>query len=227
MFEDITGKEIKEQFKTNKKLLISTLIVGGLIVIAIGYFAFMQFMWNPANEKSKEKGWAGLNYASVDSTEMAIDELLPVIKNFDGKVGGEVSQFVLARQYMNKAGNYSKNGNIDSATIFFEFALVELKSVNVEDTYVAAMSVGLQADCYSDMEKYDEAAKLYLKAADVNENEMTSPSYLFKAGLCAEEIKDFKTATDCYQRISDDYPAYASQKAIDKYIARASNKIVK
>lgn len=213
MLEDITGKEIKEHFKSNKKLKITTMIVGGLIVLTIGYFAFMQFMWNPANEKSKEKGWAGLNYASVDSTEMAIDELRLVVKNFDGKIGGEVSQFVLARQYMNN-GEYQK-------------ALDELKSVNVEDTYVAAMSVGLQADCYSEMEKYDEAAKLYLKAADVNENEMTSPSYLFKAGLCAEEIKDFKTATDCYQRISDDYPAFGSQKAIDKFIARASNKIVK
>jgi len=213
MLEDITGKEIKEQFKSNKKLKITTMVVGGLIVITLGYFAYMQFMWNPANEKSKEKGWAGLNYASVDSTEMAIDELLPVVKNYDGKVGGEVSQFVLARQYMN-------NGE-------FQKAIDELKDVSVEDTYVAAMSVGLQADCYSEMEKYEEAAKLYLKAADVNENEMTSPSYIFKAGLCAEEVNDFKTATDCYQRIADDYSAFGSQKAIDKYIARASNKIVK
>ena len=67
---------------------------------------------------------------------------------------------------------------------------------------------------------------MYLEAADMIENEMTTPMYLMKAGLCAEEIKNFPKAAEFYQRIADDYAAYAGQKQIDKYLSRASNKEV-
>jgi tetratricopeptide (TPR) repeat protein len=66
------------------------------------------------------------------------------------------------------------------------------------------------------------AIEKYLEAADEEDNEFTTPMYLLKAGLCAEEIKDYEAATTYYTRILDDYPAYGSQKTIEKYIARTS-----
>jgi TolA-binding protein len=51
--------------------------------------------------------------------------------------------------------------------------------------------------------------------------------YLFKAGLCADKSKKFDKATEYYTTIKDKYPTYASQKTIEKYIARSSNNIVK
>jgi tetratricopeptide (TPR) repeat protein len=183
------------------------------LILILGYFLYLQFIWKPANEKSKDAYWVGLNYAAKDSTNQAIDELKPVVKKYDGKIGGENAQFVLARQYMAK-GEFKK-------------ALEELEGVNVEDTYVAAMVVGLQGDCHSEMKNYKKALESYLDAAAASENEMTTPMYLFKAGLCAEKEKDFEKATECYQKIKDDYSSYASQKVIDKYLTRASNKIAK
>jgi len=47
--------------------------------------------------------------------------------------------------------------------------------------------------------------------------------YLFKAGLCAEKLDKFEEAAVFYTRIKDDYPTYAGQKTIDKYISRASS----
>lgn len=211
MLEDISPEGIKNQFKTNKNLRMTTYVVGGLIVLVLGYFAYRQFIYLPSNEESKKNYYVGLNYAAVDSTDLAIDELKAQVKKYDGKIGGEVSQFVYARQLMEKGE--------------FKNALKELEGVELNDTYTAAMSVGLQGDCKSELEDYEAAAKLYLEAADINPNDMTSPMYLMKAGLCAEEIKDFQTATDCYQRIKDDYMAFAQAKVIDKYLARAKNKI--
>ena len=108
MLEDISGEKIKEQFKSNKTVRIITMVVGGIIVLALGYFIYRQFVWQPANEKSKDTYWAGLNYAAKDSTELAIDELQVQVKKYDGKDGGEIAQFVLARQYMNK-GEFKKS----------------------------------------------------------------------------------------------------------------------
>lgn len=213
MLDNISPEFLKDQFKSNKKLRLSTFIVGGIAVLALGFFAYRQFIWNPANEKSKDNYYIGLNYAAKDSTDLAVEELGAHVKKYDGKIGGEVAQFVYARQLMQQK-EYSK-------------ALEELQGVKVKDTYISAMSVGLQADCYSEMKKYEEAANLYLEAAEINANEMTTPMYLMKAGLCAEELKDFEQATVCYERIRDDYPAYASQKAIEKYIERAKYKTTK
>ena len=89
------------------------------------------------------------------------------------------------------------------------------------------MRLGLTGDCRSEMKDYKKAIETYLEASETNINDYTTPMYLFKAGLHAEKINDFKKATEHYTKIRDEYPAYANQKTIDKYIARASGKVVK
>jgi tetratricopeptide (TPR) repeat protein len=213
MLENISFNSIKEKIQSDKKTKITTYIVGGALGLVIAFFLYRMFIWNPSNEKSKDAYWVGLNYAAKDSTDKAIQELEPVVKKYNGKVGGENAQFVLARQYMTK-GQFQK-------------ALTLLEDVDAQDTYISVMTIGLQADCHSELKDYKKAGELYLDAAGAEDNELTTPVYLFKAGLCAEKDKDFQRATDCYQKIQDDYPNYASQKTIEKYIARASNKIAK
>lgn len=211
MLEDLTREQLKNQFKTNKTLRFVTIGVGALVIVILGYFAYRQFIWKPANEKSMDSYWIGLNYAAKDSTDVAIDELNSAVKKYDGKIGGEVAQFVYARQLMNK-GEFKK-------------ALDELEGVKLNDTYTKVMCVGLQADCLSEMEKYEDAASRYFEAAEMDDNDLTTPLYLWKAGLCAEEINNFDKATEFYQRIKDNYAGFASKKQIDKYLARASSKI--
>lgn len=188
-----------------------TIGVGSIIVLILGYFLYKQFIWSPANDKSKDAYYAGLNYAAKDSVNMAIDELKPVVSKYDGKQGGELAQFVLARQYMAK-GEFKK-------------ALEELEGVDVNDTYVAVYTIGLQGDCYSEMKKYQDAMDLYIEAAEKVDNEKTTPEYLFKAGLCAEELKDFEKAKELYTRIKENYLSFSGTKTIDKYIARVNNKV--
>lgn len=210
MLEDISGEQIKHQIQNNKNLKFALYGIGGLLVLVLGYFIYRQFVTVPNNEKSKESYIAGLNYAVADSTNMAIDELTSVVKKNDGYIGGEVAQFVLARQLMNKGE--------------FESALKELQGVVVNDTYVKSMAIGLQGDCESELGNYAKAANLYLEAADADENDFTTPMYLFKSAQCAEtkEVNNFEKSFELYTRIKDDFPSYAAQKSIDKYIERAA-----
>lgn len=208
MLENISGSSLKEQFKTNDKLRLTTYVVGGIVVITLGYFLYKQFIWGPSNEKSKAAYFEGLNYADKDSTDAAIEVLKPVVKKYDGKIGGEIAQFTYARQLMSK-GQFAK-------------AIEELEGVKVEDTYVSVMAIGLQGDCKSEMKKYEEAATLYINAAEKQDNDFTTPTYLFKAAFCAEKVKDYNTAVEIYTKIEDNYPDFANQKSIKKYIARAT-----
>jgi tetratricopeptide (TPR) repeat protein len=211
MLENISSDKLKEEFKNNSNLRTITFIVGGLIVFVLGFFLYKQFVSKPNAEKSKASYYEGLNYAAKDSSDLAITNLKKSVDKFDGHVGGEVAQFVLARQYMAK-GEFKK-------------AIDELKSVDLSDTYVSVMAIGLQGDCYSELKDYPKAADLYVKAAEMRDNEYTSPAYLFKAGLCAEESKDFEAAKTIYQKIIDNYPTFSDSKRIKKYLGRVTKTV--
>lgn len=208
MLENISSEEIKSQFKSNKQLRLITFIIVGAIVLIAGYFLYRQFVVKPKNEKSQDAYWEGMNLVAKDSTDASIEVLTKVVKKYDGYVGGENAQYLLGSQLMKK-GEFKK-------------AAETLAGVDVEDTYVAAMAIGLQGDCYSELGQYKEAVEMYIKASETNVNEMTTPTYLFKAGLCAEELKDFEAAKGYYTTIRDDYTVFANRKTIDKYIARVS-----
>ncbi len=211
MLENLSTENIKEEFKSNKTARLVTYIVGGIIVLVLGYFLYRQFIWKPANVQSTEKGYAGLNYAFMDSTDIAIDELAGHVKKYDGKQGGEVAQYVLGRQYMAKGE--------------FKRALKELEDVDVSDTYVRVYSIGLQGDCLSELKKYEDAVEKYIEASEAHDNDYTTPYYLFKAALVTElKLKNPEEATEMYQNIKDNYLQYGNTKSIDKYIARAKYK---
>jgi len=210
MLEKFSFNDFKGQLKTNKNLRLATYGIGSLLGVFVLYFAYRQFIWTPSNEKSKDSYYRGLNLAVKDSTDAAINELEPVVKKYDGKQGGEVAQFVLARQYMTK-GEFKK-------------AIDLLEDVDVNDTYVSVYKLGLIADCKSELGNYQEALDLYLEAAEKNENELTTPSFLFKAALVAEEIKNYEEANEIYTRIKGNYLNFSNSKSIDKYIARTKNR---
>ena len=209
MLENFTPESIKQRINSSKKSKLITYIVGGSILAVLLFFTYRQFIWEPSNEKSKDGYWVAQNYIAKDSTDKAIAVLVPFVKKNDGKIGGEIGQYLLATQYMKK-GEFKK-------------ALTNLEGVSINDTYISVLSIGLQGDCYSELKKYEQALALYMEAADADDNEFTSPMYLFKAGGCADQLDKFDEALEIYTRIKDDYPTFASSKTIDKYIARASS----
>ena len=88
------------------------------------------------------------------------------------------------------------------------------------------LAIGTQGDCYSELGDYKNAVKMYVKAAERKENDITTPMFYFKAGLNAEEAGDFTKAAEFYKVIKSDFSSYATQKGIDKYITRSENSVI-
>ena len=222
MTENFSFDDIKQKFKSNKLFRISSNVLSALLLAVILFLGYRQFMWKPDNEKSKESYILPLNYIikeqnknPADTTVSLIDpikKLQSAVKKYDGKIGGEIRKYLLATQYM-------RNNK-------FKEAKVLLEDVSVDDTYMSAMIIGLQADCESEMKNYAGAIELYKEAAEINDNNFTSPMYLFKAGLNAEKINKNKEATKLYEEIAFHYPnsIIAKQKNMEKYKARSENK---
>ena len=73
MLENFSIQEFKNKIQSDKQAKLITYAVGGLLVLILGYFAYRQFIWKPANEKSKDAFWVGLNNSAKDSTDLAIE----------------------------------------------------------------------------------------------------------------------------------------------------------
>lgn len=209
MFEDLKDLDFRDVLKSNKKLRFGVYALGAVMIAVIGYFAYDYFVFTPKNEKSKDSYYAALNYASLDSVDLAIDEAKRGVKKFDGKIGGELNQFILSRELMEK-GEYKQ-------------ALKELEGVKLNDSFLSVSVISLQGDCYSELKNYKQAKELYLKAAKKNVNDKTTPENLFKAALVAEKLNQKKEAFELYTQINNDYPNYSSIKSIEKYISRTQN----
>lgn len=212
MSDYITKEELIEQFKGNKILKYSTYGVGIIVAIALVFLGYKTFIQGPKQEASMAETASGIMFLEKDSTQAAIEEFEYLASEYKGYKGGEVSSYALGNLYFEQ-GDY-------------EAALTELKKVELDDTYLTTLAIGTQGDCYSELGDYPNAVKMYIKAAERVKNDATSPLFYFKAGLNAEEAGDYAKAAEFYGIIKDQYPSFANQKGIEKYITRAQNMVI-
>lgn len=203
--------ELIEKIKSNKTFKTVAIIVGAAVVLVLGYVVYYNLVFVPNNEKSKVAYWEELIALENDSLDLALEGLESIASKYDGKVGGEVSNYLSGRILMEQGE--------------FEEALSYLSKADISDVYVGSMVIGLQGDCHAELGNFEKAVEFYMNAAKRKANEMTTPNYLKKAALVYElELKDFAKATELYKQIENEYFDYYKTNNIEKYIARASNK---
>ena len=86
---------------------------------------------------------------------------------------------------------------------------------------VGSVAKGAIGDAFVGLNQLDDALDYYIKAANANENEFTTPLYLLKAGNTAMELKDYGKAQDLFERINNDFSKSAEAQSIAKFIERA------
>ncbi len=195
----------------NQKLL--TIIVAVLVVVVLGFFGFRKYYLQPKEKEAQEQIYSAQHYFQADSLDKALYG--------DGNNLGFVD---IAKMYsITKAGNlanyyagicFLKKGSFDNAIKY-------LKKFDSDDEIVAPMAKGALGDAYLEKGDKDKAVSYYEEAANLRDNEFTSPLFLLKAGEVDEMMGNYDEAIRNYQRIQKDY--YKSQEArnIEKYIARA------
>lgn len=197
--------------ETNQKLL--TIIIGAIIVVVLVFFGFKRFYMEPKEKVAQEQMFMAERYFEMDSLNLALNGdgmypgFLDIIDDYGMTKGANLSQYYAGMCYL-KLGN-------------FEEAIDHLKSFKGKDQILGPMALGAIADAYIELNQTSKAADYYTEAADLNENEFTTPLFLMKAGWTYEIQKDYKKALEIYERIKFKYPTSNEAREIDKYIARA------
>lgn len=203
-------------FIENKKSLT---IIGLVIVFLIGSFIiYKKFYKDPLEVEAQNLMWKAEYYFEVDSFNLAIngDSLgnvgfAHIVNEYSGTTAGNLASYYLGVCYLN-TGEY-------------QLAVEALEQVDLDDEIVSSLAIGACGDAYVELNQYEEALSKYEDAAENSDNQFTTPMYLKKAAMLYEIKGDFKTATDIYQRIYDDYEMSTEAIDIEKYLYRAKNSI--
>ena len=195
----------------NKKPIIIVLLVA--ILLPLSYYGYKQLFIAPMEIEAQSQMFMAEKYFEQDSLQKAINGDGPnygfkeIIEEYSGTKSANLAHYYLGICYRN-SGDY-------------ELAIEELKSFSSGDILISSVALGAIGDSYMELTEIDQAIKYYEKAASHKENKLTSPIYLFKAGMAYEDNNDFSTAAEKYNTIKKDFPDSREAQNIEKYIARA------
>ncbi|MCC9138503.1 tetratricopeptide repeat protein [Pontibacter silvestris] len=196
--------------KRNRTVLLGIFAaVAALIVAGFLYYNYR----SSRNQEAQEAMYQAVYYFEADSLNKALngdgqyDGLLAIADEYSGTDAGNLASFYAGVALL-KEGNYAE-------------AAEQLEDFESDDYLMQARAYSLTGDALLEQGKNDEAADMYKKAANHNENQFFSPQYLMKAGIAYESGNNYAAAVEVYNQIINDYAASAEITDAKKYKARA------
>ena len=203
-----TVSKTEQFYNENKKTIWGCIIAAA--VIALGVLAYNQFYLKPKVAEAQEQAYPA---------EAAFRD-----GNFELALNGDGNNYGFAQiidEYGTKAGKAMPfyAGVCALQLKDYEAALDYLKKYKGKDPILAARAQACLGDALAGLERYEEAAAQFEKAAGVSDN-MFAAGYLLKAAVTYEELGANDKALALYETIKDKYPQSMEAYDIDKYINR-------
>ncbi len=201
-----------EEFIFNNQKIIGVVVVVAIIVI-LGIFGYSKYYIAPKTTEAAEQMFHAQKYFESDSLDKALYG--------DGNSLGFID--IISEYGMTKPGNLA---NYYAGIIYlkkndFERAIDYLKDFDADDHLIRPMATGAIGDAYLELGEKDKAAAYYLEAANWDDNNFTSPLFLFRAGQVYELLGNYDKAISIYTRIKNNYYKSNEGRSIEKNIARA------
>ncbi len=203
-----TVSKTEQFYNENKKTIWGCIIAAA--VIALGVLAYNQFYLKPKVAEAQEQAYPAEAAFRAGNYELAL--------NGDGNNYGFAQ---IIDEYGSKAGKAMPfyAGVCALQLKDYEAAVDYLKKYKGKDPILAARAQACLGDALAGLERYEEAAAQFEKAAGVSDN-MFAAGYLLKAAVTYEELGANDKALALYETIKDKYPQSMEAYDIDKYINR-------
>lgn len=201
----------------NQKIL--TIVIGSIIVVVLGIFAFQKLYLAPREKAAQSQMFMAQKYFEQDS----LDKALNGDANYPGFLG------IIDAYSMTKSANLSKYyaGIIYLKKGKYEEAISYLEKFDSDDEFVGPMATGGIGDAYLELGNKEKAVSYYEKAASQQVNDLTSPLYLMRAAFVYEDLGKFDKALSIYEKIQKEHVKSTEARDIEKYIELAKAKSTK
>lgn len=103
----------------------------------------------------------------------------------------------------------------------YENAIKYLSDFSSDDEMLSAIALGNIGDAFIEINQPEDALDYYLQAANLRDNNFTTPFYLFKAGQTAMDLGKYSDAEGYFTQIKEEYAKSEEAQNINIYIQRA------
>lgn len=190
-------------------------IIGGLAILVIaigGWWAYGNLIKGPKETKAKDAILFAQKYFDEDSMNLAL-------KGDGTHFGFET----IAKQYSGTSAGNRANFGAGVASLKlgkYADAIKYLQAFSTNDVLLNARKYGCMGDAYAEQNQMDKAIENYKKAADAADNDVTAPTYLYRAALALEQKGNKKDALELYKKLNNGYPNSQEANAAEINIAK-------
>jgi tetratricopeptide (TPR) repeat protein len=216
---DQTASKTEDFVAKNQSIIIG--VVVAIALFTVGYLVFEKFVSAPKEEEAvNEMFFAQQNFQKA-TEGVKSDSLYTLALNgsagkygfvkiadeFSGTSAGNLANYYAGIAYLN-IGKYTES-------------IEYLNNFKSEDVMLKSIAIGAIGDAYSQKNQSKEALEFYIKAAESNKNQFTTPRFLLKAGKIALAMGNKDEALKYFTDIKDNYDAAPEAVTIDVLIGLA------
>lgn len=216
---DETASKTEDFVAANQKYIF--IIIGVVAALVLGYLGYQKFVKAPAQaeamnemyhaQKQYNEAVSGVSSDSLYNVVLNGSEgkygMLDIIKKYSGTEAANLANYYAGVSYLNLK-NYKE-------------AITHLDQYSSEDEATGPMAKGAIGDAFVQLDQKEEALKYYVEAAKMRNNELTAPTYYYKAGVIALELGKTSEALGYFNSIKENYPNVTEASQVDVFIAKA------
>ncbi|MGB5648096.1 tetratricopeptide repeat protein [Muriicola sp.] len=200
-------------------------VIGVVAVAVLAYLGYYQFVQEPKNASAANEMLYPNQYfnEALQSTTEKDSLFMLALNGAEGKYG-----------YLDIIEEYSGTPSANIATYSagmaykelqqYDKAIEYLEKVAPDEEITASLALGGIGDSFLQLGQTEDALNYYEKAFAKDVNELTTPRYLYKAGIAALELGSKEKALGYFQRIKDDFPNSEEARTIDVFIGMAQTQ---
>ena len=216
---DETASKTEDWVIKNQKYIF--IIIGAVAAVVLGYLGYNEFLAKPAQSEAMNDMFQAQKYynEAVVATEkdslfnLALNGgegkygMLDIISEHGGTPAANVANYYAGMAYLNMKD--------------YKNAVKYLSDYNGEDEATGPIAKGGIGDAFVQLNQPEDALDYYVQAANLRDNELTTPMYLYKAGVIALDLGKASDALKYFNRIKDDYEGSTEATNIDVFIGKA------
>ena len=216
---DETASKTEDFVAKNQNVIIG--IVGAIALVLVGYLAYQKFVVAPKEDDAATDMYQAQQNFQQATDGIASDSLYKLsLKGAEGKFGfvdiadkysgtdaGNLANYYAGIAYLN-TGKYTE-------------AIEYLGNFKSDDAILSTLAIGAIGDAYSQNKQPKEALEYYIKAAESNKNDFTTPRFLLKAGKTALTLGNKEEALKYFTDIKDNFEETPEAASVDALIGLA------
>jgi len=217
---DQTASRTEDFVAKNQKYILGFL--GAVALVTIGYLGYQKFVAEPKQDEAADELFvAQQNFQKAVDGDVKADSLFKLVLNgSEGKFGVlKIAEEYSGTDAGNLANYYAGIAYLNTGK--YAEAISSLEKFKSDDVMLSTIAKGAIGDAFAQKNQPKEALEYYVKAAEANKNEFTTPRYLLKAGKTALALGQKADALKYFTEIKDNYDNTPEAQSVDGLIGLA------